>query len=191
MGILIIGLAVFLGAHSVSIVNPGWRDRVVARVGVRAWQAIYSVIALVGLLLIVHGYGVARAASTILYVPPLWLRDVTAVLMLAVFPLLLATYLPGRIQRTVKHPMLLAVKIWALAHLLANGSLADVVLFGSLILWAGADRMSVKRRAPRRVPGAPPAPWNDAAAIVAGLGLYAAFVLDLHQRLFGVSPLGF
>jgi uncharacterized membrane protein len=110
-------------------------------------------------------------------------------LLVFIFPLLLATYLPGRIQKATKHPMLVATKIWALAHLLANGGLADVVLFGGFLAWAVVDRISLKRRTPLPVPGAPPSRINDILAIVLGLGLYVAFVLWLHKMLIGVSPI--
>jgi uncharacterized membrane protein len=188
VSVLIAGLILFLAAHSVSIVNEPWRDRMVTRMGERAWQALYSLVAIGGFVLIVWGYGLARQDPVILYVPPLWLRHITLLLMIFVFPLLLATYLPGRIQSATKHPMLAATKIWAFAHLLANGSVADVVLFGSFLIWAVADRISMKHRKQRPIPGAPPSKLNDAIAVVAGLALYVAFVLWLHVWLFGVSP---
>jgi uncharacterized membrane protein len=109
--------------------------------------------------------------------------------MLPVFPLILAAYLPGRIKTTMKHPMLAAVKFWALAHLLANGTLADVLLFGGFLAWAVVDRISLKRRT-QVIATAPPGKFNDAIAIVAGLILYAFFIGWAHVRLFGVSPLG-
>ncbi len=109
--------------------------------------------------------------------------------MLPVFPLLFATYLPGRIRTAVKHPMLVATKTWALAHLLANGMLADVLLFGGFLAWAVADRISLKRRVVRPVAGAPPSPWNDAIAIVGGLALYGITLFWLHRVLIGVPLL--
>ena len=110
--------------------------------------------------------------------------------MLPVFPLFLATYLPGRIQRAAKHPTLVAVKLWALAHLLANGTLADTALFGAFLAWAVADRISLKRRRTRAIPGAPASAVNDAIAVVAGLAIYAAFAFWLHLKLIGVAPIG-
>jgi uncharacterized membrane protein len=109
--------------------------------------------------------------------------------MLPVFPLAIAAYLPGRIRARAKHPLLLATKTWAFAHLLANGMLADVVLFGSFLVWAGADRVSLMRRTPRAVPVLPAKPANDLISIVAGLVVYAIFLAGLHGALFGVSPL--
>jgi uncharacterized membrane protein len=110
--------------------------------------------------------------------------------MLPVFPLLFAAYLPGRIRNAAKHPMLAAVKFWALAHLLANGMLADIVLFGSLLVWAVLDRISLKRRALRATPAAPAKPFNDVLAVVLGLVVYAIFVMGAHRALFGVAPFG-
>ena len=117
------------------------------------------------------------------------MRHITLLLMVPVFPLLLAAYLPGRIKTAMKHPMLAAVKIWALAHLLANGSLADVVLFGTFLVWAIADRISLKRRA-QQIATAPPGRFNDLIAILAGLALYVVFILWAHFWLFSVSPIG-
>ena len=129
MAVLILGLILFLGMHSISIIKPALRTQVVERFGVIPWQAVYGLVSLVGFMLIAHGYGAARLSPIPLYDPPTWLKHITLLLMLPVFPLLFAAYLPGRIQGAVKHPMLLAVKIWAFAHLLANGMLADVLLF--------------------------------------------------------------
>ena len=190
MSWLVAGLLLFFGLHSIAIVAPAWRDATAARLGDPTWKALYSIGSLIGFVMLVHGYGLARADALVLYAPPTWMRHVAALLMLPVFPLLLATYLPGRIKAAVKHPMLTATKAWALAHLLVNGSLADVLLFGSFLAWAVADRIAVgKRPVERRIPGSPPARWNDAVAIVGGLALYALFVGGLHQRWFGVAPL--
>jgi uncharacterized membrane protein len=110
--------------------------------------------------------------------------------MLPVFPLLLAAYLPGRIKTAMKHPMLAAVKFWAFAHLLSNGFVADVLLFGAFLVWAICDRISLKRRPPQTIRTAPQRRFNDLIAVVAGLALYAIFIFWAHARLFGVSPLG-
>jgi uncharacterized membrane protein len=189
MAILVAGLVLFLGVHSISIVNEPLRDRAAARLGEQAWQALYAVVAVAGFVLIVWGYGLARQDPVVVYSPPLWLRHVALPLLLFVFPLLLAAYLPGRIKQAVGHPMLAATKIWAFAHLLANGMLHDLVLFGAFLAWAVVDRVSLKRRQPRPVAGAPPSRFNDAIAVVGGLGLYAWFLFQGHAWLFGVSPL--
>lgn len=187
---LLIGLLLFLGIHSVAIVAPGWRDAQLRRLGEPVWKGAYSALALVGLLLLLYGYGVARQSPVVLYVPPKGLRHLALLLMVPVFPVFLSTYLPGRISAAVKHPTLLSVKIWATAHLLANGTLNDVLLFGAFLAWAVADRIAVKRRAvPRTVPGGSPSARNDAIAIAAGLLLYVVFLLWGHRWLIGVSPL--
>ena len=191
MTAFLIGLVVFLGLHSVSIVAPAWRAQQIERRGERRWKAVYSLLALVSFVVMVYGYGIARQTSAVLYVPPTGLRHLALLLMLPVFVLLLAAYLPGRVQRATRHPMLLAVKLWALAHLLANGTLVDVLLFGAFLAWAVADRIAVKRRSvPHVVPGAPAAAANDVIAIGAGLAFYVVFLLWGHRWLIGVSPLG-
>jgi uncharacterized membrane protein len=189
MSILIVGLVVFLGTHSVSIVASGWRNRTAARIGEQTFQGIYSVFSIVGFVLIIWGYGLARQEPVVLYAPPAWLRHLVLLLMVPVFPLLLATYLPGRIKATIGHPMLMVVTVWSFAHLLANGMLADIILFGSILLWSVLDRLSMTWRKPPPVPGAPPSKRNDLIAVVAGLALYAVFVLWLHRWLIGVPVL--
>ena len=124
-----------------------------------------------------------------LYVAPAWLYHVTAVLLLPVFVLFVAPYFPGRIRGATKHPQLIAVKLWATAHLLVNGTLADVLLFGSFLAWAVADRISLKRRPARAVPSAPESGMNDVIAIVLGLALYFAFAFWAHEALIGMRPL--
>ncbi len=190
MSYLIAGLVIFLGVHSVSIVAPAWRDRMATRMGQWGWKALYGAVSLVGFWLIIRGYAMARVEPTIVYLPPAGLRHVAALLMFPVFPLLLAAYLPGWLQRMTKHPMLVAVKLWAVAHLLANGMLADLLLFGSFLAWAVADRISLKHRAPRPLPSLPRTGFNDVVAIVVGLVLYVWFVGIGHLRLIGVAPMG-
>lgn len=193
MNMLVLGLFIFLGLHSLSIVAPRWRQAQMQRYGEGPWKGVYSLVSAVGLVLLVYGYGQARQAGVLLYSPPVALRHFALLLMLPVFPLLIATYMPGRISRLAKHPTLLAVKIWALAHLLANGSLADVLLFGAFLAWAVADRISVKRRAVAAMHDAPALPvsrFNDVVVVAGGLLVYAAFLAGLHRWLIGVSPLG-
>ncbi|MDX1608934.1 MAG: NnrU family protein [Halofilum sp. (in: g-proteobacteria)] len=187
MSVLVVGLLLFLGVHSTSIIAPRWRDRMVARLGEGAWKGLYGAASLVGLVLVIWGYGLARQEPVLLYVPPAGVRHLGLLLLLFVFPLLLATYLPGKIRQRLKHPMLVAVKLWAVAHLLMNGMLADVVLFGAFLGWAVIDRVSLKHRPQREMlASAPPSRYNDAIAVVAGLALYAAFVFGLHRWLIGV-----
>lgn len=183
---LIIGLILFIGGHSIAIVAPGWRDAMVARIGELPWKGLYSLVSIAGLVLVVHGYAVARSEPVVLYLPPTWLRHVAFLLMAVVFPLLLASHIPGRIKERIKHPTIFAVKIWAVAHLLANGNLADVLLFGAFLAWAIVALISAKRQPRPPAPALPRAAVNDAVAIVVGLGLYVAFVLWLHPLLIGM-----
>jgi uncharacterized membrane protein len=191
MTTLLLGLLLFLGIHSISIVALDARERLAARLGVWPWKAVYAVIAIVGFVLILRGYAAARLDPVVLYSPPTWLKHVALLLMLPALPMLFSAYLPGRIKATLQHPMLAATKLWAVAHLLANGTLADVVLFGAFLAWAVVDRISMKRRpGTRALPAAPPSRWNDAIAVVLGLAAYAWLVMGGHLQLFGVSPLG-
>ena len=185
---LVLGLVVFLGVHSISIVAPLWRDRIAARFG-NGWRGIYSLISIASFIVIVWGYGIARRSPVMLYAPADWTRYITAALMLPVFTLFLAAYLPGRIRVTIKHPMLLGVMLWAAAHLIATGMLANVVLFGSFLAWALADRISFKWRTQRSIAAAPTTKLNDAIAVAAGLLLYVVFEHWLHLRWIGVQPL--
>jgi uncharacterized membrane protein len=190
MLMLLAGLILFFAPHSVALVAPSWRNRMVMHLRPRSWKGMYSLISTAGLILIVLGFAQARRAPVVLYGSPAWMHDVTWVLMLPVFPLLFAAYLPGRIQSAAKHPMLAAIKIWATAHLLVNGTLADVLLFGSFLVWAVAVRISLKRRVPVPAPGAPPSRYNDLIALVLGLALYVSFILRLHGLIIGVPLLG-
>lgn len=193
MLVFAVGLVLFLGIHSVSIVAPQWRMAMIERLGEWPWKGVYSIVSAVGLAVLVVGYNMARREPVVLYTPPAALRHVALLLMLPVFTLFIAAYFPGRISVAVKHPMLLSVKIWASAHLLANGTLADVVLFGAFLVWAVVDRISVKRRPAleaHKVSGAPQSPVNDGIAVVAGLVVYVVFLLWAHRLLIGVSPLG-
>ena len=152
MNVLLLGLVLFFGVHSVSIVSDPWRNRVAAKLGEMTWQGIYALVSIAGFVLIVWGYGLARHVPVLVYVPPGWLRPVAMLLLVPVFPLLLAAYLPGRIKAVTRHPMLLAIQLWALAHLLVNGKLADVLLFGAFLVWAVLDRISMMRRTQRPIP---------------------------------------
>ncbi len=190
MSLLVVGLVLFLGIHSIRIVAEPVRTKLVAALGMRGFKALYSVLSLIGLVFIVIGYGQARLEPTWLYHPPPFLRHLNMVLMLLVFPALLAAHLPGRIQRWLKHPLLVATMAWSLAHLLVNGSLAGVVLFGSFLIWAIADRIALIKRPDSSSPQLPAWPINDLIVIAGGLGLYAAFAFWLHPILFGVAVMG-
>lgn len=182
---LLLGIALFFGIHSVSIVAAPWRDRMAARSDL-AWKAFYTIVSLVGIVLIARGYAELRHTPTLLYVTPAWMRHVSELLMLPVFAFFIAPYFPGRISKTLKHPQLVAVKTWAVAHLLVNGMLADVLLFAPFLVWAVATRISMKNRTSRPLPGAPESKFNDIIVVVLGLSLYAAFVIFFHKMLIGV-----
>ena len=190
MTYLILGLLIFLGAHSVRIVAPGWRDAQLARRGENGWKGVYSLISIVGLSLVIWGFGLARADSPVLWSPPIWTRHLAASLTLPAFILLVAAYLPGsRIKAAVGHPMVAGVKIRALAHLQANGTLADVTLFGAFLVWAVANFIAARRRdrvAGRTYPvrGGP----RDAAVVGIGFAAWALFAFFGHAWLIGVSP---
>jgi uncharacterized membrane protein len=186
---LVLGLLLLLGIHSVSIVAPAFRDRMAAK-SEWGWKIIYSIFSLAGIVLIVRGYGEMRLSPVVLYVLPDWFRYVTAVLLLPVFILFFAPYFPGRIKKAAKNPQLVSVKLWAAAHLLVNGTLAGVLLFGSFLAWAVADRISLKRRRTRPVPAAPESAFNDVILVLLGLGAYVLMAFWLHHAWFGTAPLG-
>lgn len=190
MLLLIVGLVLFLGGHSLSIFAPAARDAWVSKLGETPFKALYGIVALGGLILLIIGYGQARMNPVVLYVPPAWTTHLVMLLMLIVFPALFATYLPGRISRVLGHPTLVAVKAWAIAHLLVNGTLADVLLFGGFLAWAIADRISLKKRTPRDIPRAPSSPVNDVLVVVLGLLAYAGFAFWAHPRWIGVPVMG-
>lgn len=187
MFILILGLILFFALHSVAIYAPRWRDTTRARIGRGTWRFWYSVASLACIALIGWGYVQSRYAPVVVYVSPGWMRRVTDVLMLGVFPLVYATFLPSVMRRTLKYPDLVAIKLWAVAHLLVNGMLADMVLFGSVLAWAVYNRISLNRRI-RILPSAEPSPFNDLVAIVAGLMTYLIIAVFVHYSVLGVSP---
>ena len=159
----------------------------VKRIGEWPWKGIYSLVSIFGFILIVWGYGVTRHDSALVYSPPLWLRHFSLLLLLPACILLVGAYFPGRIKAVTKHPMLLSTKLWAVAHLLSNGSLVNVILFGSFLSWAIWDRISLENRQSRPIPAAPYSKNNDMIACVVGIVLYITFVFWLHELLIGVS----
>jgi uncharacterized membrane protein len=192
MTYLILGLVAFLAVHSVRIFADGWRTARIAAMGEGPWKIAISIVSLVGLVLIVHGYGQARLAPTVLYAPPVWTKHLAALLTLPAFILLAAAYVKGtRIKARIGHPMIAGVKLWAFAHLIANGMLADVVLFGAFLAWAVLDYIASRRRdrvAGTVYPVGPPS--RDLIAIGAGGLAWAIFAFALHGPLIGVRPFG-
>ena len=191
MTTLILGLILFLGIHSVRIVADGWRSRFIAARGPLPWKGLYTVIAIAGFVLICVGFGQARQQPVVLWSPPRWTHDLAAVLTLLAFMLVTAAYVPGNgIKTRVKDPMVLGVKCWAAGHLLANGTLADVVLFGSFLVWSVLDFRAVRqrRRAGTEPAIAPAKRGRSAIAVVVGVLAWMLFAFHLHQPLIGVAP---
>lgn len=190
MPLLVAGLVVFLGSHSVRIVAEGWRASVMARIGRHAWRALYSLVSLAGLALIVWGYGQARLDPIVVWAPPAWTRYLTSLLVLPAFVLIVAGNVPGtRIRARLGHPMLLGTKLWAAAHLLSNGMLADIVLFGAFLAWAIVDYTSARRRDRAAGTVYPEGTSSrDATAIAIGTLAWFAFGYWLHGPLIGVRP---
>jgi len=190
MIMLVLGVLVFLGVHSVRIFADGWRTQQIERLGVSAWKGIIAGISLLGLVLIVWGYGAARMDPVWLWTSPVWTRHLAALLTVPAFVLLVAAYIPGsNIRAKLGHPMLLAVKIWAFAHLLANGTLADLILFGSFLVWAIVN-FAVSRRRDRLagVTHAGGRAMADVQVVAFGLISWVLFAMFLHRALIGVSP---
>jgi len=192
MTLLLLGLALFLGVHSTRIVAEGWRTATIARVGEKPWKGIYSLLSIAGFVLLVIGYGAARQSPVVLFAPPMWTRHLAALLTIPAFVLLVAAYVPGNaIKRAIGHPMIAGVKVWALAHLLSNGTLADVLLFGTFLAWAVLGFIAARRRDRAAGTSYPAGPGSRTAiAVVAGLVAWAVFAFALHRPLIGVAPFG-
>lgn len=191
MPVLILGLVLFLGLHSLRIFADGWRTRQIARLGLKRWKALYTVVAIIGFVLICWGFGLARHHPVLLYVPPLWLRHLNALFTLVAFVLFFAARIPrNHLKARLHHPQVLAVKVWAFGHLLATGMLHDVVLFGAFLLWAVVLFIASRRRDRRDGTTYPAGTLKgDAVTVVAGVVAWAIFVLWLHLWLIGVNPM--
>jgi len=189
---LITGLVLFLSVHSTRVFANDWRKQTLARMGEKPFKGVYSLLSLAGFVLLVWGYDQARQQGVMLWNPPTATRHIAALLMLLSFVLLAATYVPGnQIKAKLHHPMVLGVKVWALAHLLANGSLADSVLFGSFLLWS-VVLFAASRRRDRREQTVYAAGTAGATAMTVAVGVvaWAVFAFWLHRVLIGVSPFG-
>jgi uncharacterized membrane protein len=189
---MVAGLVLFLGAHGL-IANRSLRASTIEKMGEIGWKGLISVASLIGLVLVVQGFGAYRAGGLIpVWTPPRFFSHITALLMLPAMIALVAAYVPSRIKVALKHPMLLAVKIWALAHLLTNGDLGGIILFGSFLAWAVADRIALKRRAATE----PPKPVatgsiaNDIVVVLVGTLVYLAVVFWVHPLWIGVPVFG-
>jgi uncharacterized membrane protein len=190
MIVLVFGLLLFLGVHSIRIFADDWRSAQINRLGEKAWKGLYTIVSLIGFGLIIWGFGMARATPIVLWTPPHWTRHVTALLMLLAIILLVAAYIPGNhIKAKIGHPMLAGTKTWALAHLLANGNVVDVVLFGAFLIWAIAAFVTSRRR-DRLADVSYPAKGigRDLLTVAIGIVVWALFAHYAHLWLFGVSP---
>ncbi|MGU3495592.1 NnrU family protein [Xanthobacteraceae bacterium A53D] len=189
MVMMLLGLVLFLGVHLITSL-PDVRASFIRQLGEGPYKGVYSGLAVTGLLLIGYGYGIWRdRGPDILWDPPLAMRHVTMGLMLLASIALVATYVPSHIKARLKHPMLVGVKLWALAHLLSNGDMASVVLFGAFLAWAVYDRISVKRRH-LPLPVAPRGWGGDAGVVVGGVALYVLLAFVLHPYVVGVPVMG-
>jgi uncharacterized membrane protein len=190
--LLVFGLIIFLGVHSVRIVADDWRSAQIARWGEMTWKGMYSLASVVGLGLIIWGYGLARADPVVIWSPPIWSRHLASLLTLPAFVLLVAAYVPGnRIKAAIGHPMIVGIKLWALAHLLANGNLADLVLFGSFLVWAAFSFRTARVRDRVNSKSYPVGPLSRTWVVVAsGLIAWTLFSMVLHLPLIGVRPFG-
>ncbi|MDP1952992.1 MAG: NnrU family protein [Polaromonas sp.] len=192
MVMLLLGLVLFLGVHSTRIVADGWRTAMIARIGEMPWKAAYAVLSIVGFVLIVWGFGLARQQPVQLWMPPRGMRHLASLLTLIAFVLLAATYVPrNAIKARLHHPMVLAVKVWALAHLLANGNLAHMILFGTFLVWAALSFRAARAR--DRAAGTV-YPAGTAAGtgitVVVGVAAWAVFAFWAHGAWIGVRPIG-
>lgn len=191
MPVLILGLVLFLGLHSLRIFADGWRARQIERWGLKRWKALYTLVAIAGFVLICWGFGLARQHPVLLYMPPLWLRHLNALFTLVAFVLFVAARVPRNVFKArLHHPQVLAVKVWAFGHLLATGMLHDVVLFGAFLLWAivlfAASRQRDRREATIYPAGTAK---GNVLTVVIGLVAWAVFALWLHLWLIGVNPM--
>ncbi len=189
MSILLLGLFIFLGMHSLRIFAPAWRDARIAGWGVAAWKGVVGLLSLVGFLLMIWGYGQAKQAPVLLWAPPMGLRHAVALFTLPAFILLVAAYVPrNHFKSHLGHPMVLAVMLWAFSHLLVNGQLHAVVLFGSFLLWAMLSFRAARQREPPT--RAPASMARTLLAVAIGAAAWAGFAFYLHARWIGVAPFG-
>jgi uncharacterized membrane protein len=191
MTFLTAGLLLFIGAHSVRIFANDWRNSVISRIGIKQWKMRYSIIALVGFFLLIYGFVLSRADPVFVWNPPLWSRHLAALLTLFAFILFAAAEIPGNhIKSKLGHPMYLGTKLWAFAHLTANGRLGDILLFGTFLIWAILGYSAARRRDRREGVVYPtPTAQKTAIAIIAGIVVWAVFAFWLHRVLMGVAPL--
>ena len=193
MALLILGLVLFLGVHSTRVFADGWRSSMIARLGPVQWKGLYAAISIVGFVVLIYGYRLARQETMVLWTSPDWMKHVTALLTVFAFILFVSAYVPhNSFKARLHHPQVLGVKVWALAHLLATGIAAGVVLFGGFLIWAVLSFRAARQR--DRLAGTVYPPGNavgTSIAIAVGLIAWSVFALLLHGPLIGVRPLGY
>jgi uncharacterized membrane protein len=192
LAIMIIGLAAFLGAHTLVALRPQ-RAAVIARVGEGPYKGLFALVSLIGIILIGYGFARYRASGYIdIWTPPRWTRHATAALVWPSIIFIVAAYVPGEIKRVLKHPMLVGVKLWAFAHLLANGDLGGIMLFGGVLAWAVYDRISLKRRTDAPAPAVATGGGyrNDFIVVVVGTLVYFVLGFWFHPWVIGVPVFG-
>jgi uncharacterized membrane protein len=189
--VLVLGLILFLGPHVFVTMRPH-RDAAVKRFGEWPYKGLFTVVSIIGLYVIGKGFGMYDAGGPIaVWNPPSWTKHLTEALMLPACIFVAAAYIPGNIKRTLKHPMLVGVKTWALAHLITNGDVGGIILFGSVLAWAVYDRISLKRRSDSGGPPIPLGGWkNDVAAVIVGIILYLALAFPFHSMVIGRMVFG-
>jgi uncharacterized membrane protein len=192
MTLLILGLVLFLGVHSTRVFADGWRTATIAKIGEKPWKGVYSVLSLATFVLLVWGYGQARQNPVLLWIPPAGMRHVAALLMAIAFILFVAAYVPRNwFKAKLHHPQFLSVKVWAFAHLISNGMLIDVLLFGGFLVWAVLGFTAARRRdRVARTYYVPASVQGTVTAVVVGLAAWAVFAFWLHGWLIGVKPFG-
>jgi len=191
LAVMILGLAVFIGGHAF-VTRRGARAALIARIGEWPYKALLSLAALLGVVLIAWGFGSYRASGYIeVWAPPFWTRHVTVALVWPAIIFVTTAYIPGNLKRVLKHPMLVGIKLWAFAHLISNGDLGSIILFGSILAWAVFDRISLKSRSDAGAPKIPVGGLrNDILAVVVGTILYLALGLVFHPLFIGVPAFG-
>ena len=187
MVVLVLGLAIFIGIHSIRIVAPEWRSKMILSIGENVWKGVYSVVSLVSLVLLIYGYSLAKPEASEIYPPFTEMYHAVLGLMAIAFILMMTSNLgPGYIKQKFKHPFLLAIILWSISHLWMNGDAASLTLFGTFLVWAVIDLRSALKRP--KVEKPEPILRNDIIAVVSGLVIYGLFIWQFHEFLFGVVP---
>lgn len=185
MILLLIGLVLFLGIHSIRLVAPEFRQQQIT-INEMRWKGIYSIVSFISLYLIVIGFGEARLSPTPIYQPPENLKSLASLILLPAFVLFLTPYFPGKIKGLLKHPQLVGLILWSIAHLLLNGNLAELILFGSFLIWSCFYIIQTKQQAEKQIQTLPSSKFNDTILLILGASFYLSFIFSLHGALIGI-----